>query len=154
MSYMTKLEKHARQSVAMSVLNGMRHWLMGREESTFTDNQRAILRDALEFSEGASASGKMLFYSFRGIGRDKRPASVQLYRALERASNINQAEADRSMQSIKHALEVSENSRIDKESLDAALDLIEKAMHLISSESKGSSKNNKTKRLKRCHRAT
>jgi hypothetical protein len=48
MSYMSLFERSARNSVAISLLNKMRHWLQGRVPEGLSDDERAVLKEALE----------------------------------------------------------------------------------------------------------
>jgi len=101
---MSRFEKSARNSVAASILNKMRHWLQGREPGGLSDEERAVMEKALQLIATPSFSETVL-HSFRGgvgglsfatlaISNALYAAAqgdTEILRTLERALAVNTA---------------------------------------------------------------
>src|SRR5258707_5793812 len=77
MSHMSLLETHARYSAAISILNRLRHALIGRAHAVRKEDKE-ILLESLEITESEKLSGKMVLYSFHGFGSHRQAAALEL----------------------------------------------------------------------------
>jgi len=82
MSSMSLLETNARYSVAISILNSFRHWLQGREEADFNDEDKEIFLESVDMNQSDKLSPKMILYSFQGFSNSEHSAAIELSEAL------------------------------------------------------------------------
>lgn len=54
MSYMNLHERTARSSVAITVLNNLRHWLQGRQGADLSDAEKQVILEAFDIIESQS----------------------------------------------------------------------------------------------------
>jgi hypothetical protein len=82
---MSLLEKSARNTVAASLLNKMRHWLQGRQPDGLSSDERQVLSESLGILESKQFD-QMIIHSFRGIENPLNASVLSVSMALRNAS--------------------------------------------------------------------
>lgn len=95
MSSMSLLEKNARYAVAISILNSFRHWIMGRANANFNNEDQEIFLESIDLNQDEKLSSKMILYSFRGFSSNEHSAAIELSDALHDALKITFNETDK-----------------------------------------------------------
>lgn len=133
MSYKSQLEHYTRRSVAMSVLNQLRHAMVGRTQLPLSQYDTLILKDAVELSKNQKISGKMLRYSFRGLGAKQESAAIELSDALIAALLLlsDQGDWNAYWDSLHAAIA---GNDISEEHKKKVMDITKTAMDIISSQ--------------------
>ncbi|MDQ5826817.1 MAG: hypothetical protein M3441_21790 [Chloroflexota bacterium] len=135
MSHKSSLQAHARYSVAISVLNRLRHWLIGREGAGLRKDDQDILLESLELSESRNLSEKMVLYSFQAFGNHEHSAALELSDALNKALEI--IGGDRGVaasEAFKKALESGELESLDQAEKESAVELVTKTMYVLDAQ--------------------
>jgi hypothetical protein len=132
---MNMLETTARYSVAISVLNSFRHWLMGRAGAEITDKEAEILGESIDINQSSRLSSNMILYSLQGFSNDDRSAAIELSDALAQAlgSMFEGPTKDEFLRKTKTLLESRQISELPVEDKSALMDIVKKSMHIISS---------------------
>jgi hypothetical protein len=130
---MSLLEAHARYSVAISILNRLRHWLIGREEAVRKED-KAILLESLEISESEDLSDKMVLYSFHGFGSHQHAAAIEISDGVQKVLEENAAKRRDYLHALKKALEFADIRALDEGEKSLATELVTKAMYVIDSQ--------------------
>lgn len=146
MSYMNSLEAKARYTVAITVLNSFRRWLIGRDDSDFSDNYAEILLDSIGMNQTKSLTSNMILYSFHGFANDERSAAIELSDALSSAleSTFSTNEKEKYLEQLKKIIHTKNIESIDEEIKNNLLKLVVKTMQLISNETKQKNRSNFT----------
>lgn len=135
MSHTSLLQSHARYSVAISVLNRLRHWLIGRKGASLRKEDQDILMESLEISESKSLSEKMVLYSFQAFGSHENSAALELSDALNKALEvIGSDRAAAASNSFRKALESSDLESLDRAEKELAIELVTKTMYVIDAQ--------------------
>ena len=143
MSYMSLLETNARYSVAISILNNFRHWLMGREDANFQDEDAEIFLESIDINQTPKLSSKMILYSFQGFGNDQRSAAVELSDALTEA--LEKFETDERNQRLEILTELIKSKDINllsEPDKQGTMRLVIDTMQIINSQVERSPDNN------------
>ncbi len=77
MSGMNLLENQVRYSLAISILNRIRHWLKGRVLFEELEKELDIINESFELNEKDNTS-QALLYSFQGFPDKEKAVSVQI----------------------------------------------------------------------------
>ena len=132
MSHMSLLETHARYSVAISILNRLRHALIGRADAVRKEDKE-ILLESLEITESEKLSGKMVLYSFHGFGSHRHAAAIELSDGVQ---TVLEGFADKRaeyLDALRKAIEFDvQELEEDKKSL--ATELVKRVMYVIDSQ--------------------
>jgi hypothetical protein len=135
MSHMSLLETHARYSVAISILNGLRHWLIGREGAALADEDKRVLLESLEMSESQNLSDKMVLYSFHGLGSHYQAAAIELSDAISKVlEQLDADQRDRYLGALKNVLESNDAHAIQNPDSELATKFVTRAMYVIDSQ--------------------
>ena len=95
MSYISLLEKSARNTLAASLINKMRHWLQGRQPDGLSSDERRVLLKSLDILKYKQFD-QMIIHSFRGIDNPLDASVLSVSMALsaacksENLSSLNQ----------------------------------------------------------------
>ena len=95
MSYMSLLEKSARNTAAASLLNKMRHWLQGRQADGLSSDERQVLLESLDLLESKQFV-QMIIHSFRGIENPLNASVLSISMALHNANGQDEDGCQRS----------------------------------------------------------
>lgn len=133
MSHMSQLEAHARYSVAISILNRLRHWLIGREEAVRKEDKDIFL-ESLEISESEDLSDKMVLYSFHGFGSHQHAAAIEISDGVQKVLEENADKGRDYLHAVKKALELADIGDLDEGEKSLATELVTKAMYVIDSQ--------------------
>jgi hypothetical protein len=132
---MSLLETHARYSVAISILNKLRHWLIGRDGADLGEEDKNILQESLEMSESQNLSDKMVLYSFHGFGSHQDAAAIELSDAITNV--LEQVDQDKRriyLDTLKKALESENIDALDPAEITLAIEFVTQAMYVIDSK--------------------
>jgi hypothetical protein len=101
MSYMSLFEKSARNSVAISVLNKLRHWLQGRQPSGLLDKEKNVMEEALKVFESPQFE-QMVIRSFQGLGDNLDSSVLPIAIAID--SSVKQMNDTKNIESLKNLI--------------------------------------------------
>jgi hypothetical protein len=127
MSYMSLFEKSARNSVAISVLNKMRHWLQGRQPEGLSCEEKNVIEEALEILESPQFE-QMVIRSFQGLG-DNLDSSV-LPIAIAITSSVKQMNDTRNVESLKNLIKSNTLPEVQKDK-DEIISFLNQAIQFI-----------------------
>jgi hypothetical protein len=134
MSYLSLFEMRARYSIAISILNDVRHWLLGRSESDIS-KEIEILKEALDL-EDKEKSTEWIMYRLQGYTDKKKAATAQISEVFQSALERFPHETDQRkqvMDSLRSTLNSKSISDIDKDDKERTLDLITTSIDIIGS---------------------
>lgn len=135
MSHMSLLETHARYSVAISILNSFRHWLIGRDGAALGPEVKNILSESLEMSESQNLSDKMVLYSFHGFGSHQHAAAIELSEAISNVlDQVDQDKRQAYLDALRKAIESEDIHALDQAEATHATQFVTQAMYVIDSQ--------------------
>src|SRR6185295_11703754 len=135
MSHMSLLEAHARYSVAISILNSFRHWLIGRDDAALGPEVKNILSESLEMSESQNLSDKMVLYSFHGFGSHQHAAAIELSEAISNVlEQVDQDKRQIYLDALRKAIESQDIHALDQAEATHATQFVTQAMYVIDSQ--------------------
>lgn len=135
MSHMSLLETHARYSVAISILNSFRHWLIRREGASLRKEDRELLLESLEISESQNLSDKMVLYSFHGFGSHQHSAAIELSEAVNKVlEQLDEGVRGEHLNSLRKALESESLDDLSEAEKGLVTEFVTKAMYVIDSQ--------------------
>lgn len=135
MSHKSLLETHARYSVAISILNSVRHWLIGREGASLRQEDRDVLLESLDISESPTLSDKMVLYSFHGFGSHQHSAAIELSEAVNKVlEQFDEAVRGEYSGALRKALEAESIGDLGGAERDLAVEFVTRAMYIIDSQ--------------------
>lgn len=135
MSHMSLLETHARYSVAISILNSFRHWLIGRDGAALGPEVKNILSESLEMSESQNLSDKMVLYSFHGFGSHQHAAAIELSEAISNVlDQVDQDKRQAYLDALRKAIESDDIHALDQAEATHATQFVTQAMYVIDSQ--------------------
>jgi hypothetical protein len=135
MSHMSLLETHARYSVAISILNKLRHWLIRRDGAVLGEEDKSILLESLEMSESQNLSDKMVLYSFHGFGSHHVAAAIELSEAITNVlEQVDQEKRGAYLEALKEAIESDDIEALDPDETTLAIEFVTQAMYVIDSK--------------------
>jgi hypothetical protein len=141
MSHMSILETQARYSVAISILNRLRHCLIGREDVVRKED-RDILLESLEITESQDLSDKMVLYSFHGFGSHRHAAAIELSDGVKKVlENTDDKRRVDYLNALKKALESDDCRALGEKEKSLAAELVKKVMYVIDSQEDMSNQN-------------
>lgn len=137
MSHLNLFEMRARYSIAISILNKVRHWLIGRITTPIA-KEKEILRESLDFElEWEKKIPQAILYNFQSYNNKQQAAAIHISEALTEASAEISEESGRETLEIYNSLlrviDAAEIADIDKKDSAISLNLIKRAMHIIGS---------------------
>lgn len=133
MSYMSLIEKRAKCSISISILNKVRHWFQGRESIILTNKDREIIRESLDFDKKEQLS-KAILYSLQAYGDKHRSVAFQIGNVFNAVLNVisdDEIEQKKYINSLKVALEKDNLTDIDDTDIKNGIELLTKAIHVI-----------------------
>src|ERR1700752_5547729 len=133
MSHMSLLETHARYSAAISILNRLRHALIGRADSV-RKKDREILLESLEPTESDRLSGKMVLYSFHGFGSNRRAAAIELSDGVQKVLESFADKRAAYLAALKKAIEFENMQALEEDEKSMATELVKRVMYVINSQ--------------------
>lgn len=133
MSHMSLLETHARYSVAISILNRLRHCLIGREDVVRKED-RDILLESLEITESEDLSDKMILYSFHGFGSHRHAAAIELSDGVKKVLEDADDKRVDYLKAFKKAIESEDCRALGENEKSLAAELVKKVMYVIDSQ--------------------
>ena len=125
MSYMSLLEKSARNTAAASLLNKMRHWLQGRQKDGLSSDERGVLLESLDVLESRQLD-QMIIHSFRGIENPLNVSVLSISIALRNASE----QEDCQLSKLKQLLESNQLPE-DQSERENYINLLNQAIQVI-----------------------
>ena len=135
MSHTSSLETHARYSVAISILNNFRHWLIGRDGSGLRQDDKDIFLESLDISESEELSDKMVLYSLHGFVSHKHSAAIELSDAINKAlESLEAGEKEVCLKALRKALESEDLTDPDKTEKDILINFVTRSMYVIDSQ--------------------
>jgi hypothetical protein len=140
MSHMSLLETHARYSVAISILNRLRHCLIGREDVVRKED-RDILLESLEITESQDLSDKMVLYSFHGFGSHQHAAAIELSDGVKKVLEDTDDKRVEYLNALKKAIESDDCRTLGENEKSLAAELVRKVMYVIDSQEDISNQN-------------
>lgn len=141
MSHMSLLEANARYSIAISILNKVRHWLLGREGAFIEDDDKKTFLESLDINQNPVLSDKMILYSLQGFGNYEQSAAIELSEAIAGAlKTVDLARKEEYIESLKKVLESSDANSLDAVEKSCAMELVTTAMHVINAQTSRKSK--------------
>ena len=133
MSYMSLIEKRAKCSISISLLNKVRHWFQGRESISLTEKDREIIRESLDFDKKEQFS-KAILYSLQAYGDKHRSVAFQIGNVFNAALNLisdDEIEQKKYIDSLKVSLGNDKLTDIDNTHIINGIELLTKAIHVI-----------------------
>ncbi len=91
MSYISTFEQNTRYSLAISILNKFRRWVIGRDQSILPDNKAIIEKAISAINEGFTPDEAMIYY-FKDSGETEKTIVVQLFKVFQ---EVIKGEADK-----------------------------------------------------------
>jgi hypothetical protein len=119
--------------VAISILNRLRHWLIGREDAV-REEDKEILLESLEISESENLSDKMLLYSFHGFGSHKHAAALELSDGIKKVIEETTRNRRDYLEALKKAIESQDIRDLNEDDKSLVTELVTKAMFIIDSQ--------------------
>jgi hypothetical protein len=145
---MSLFEKSARNSVAISVLNKMRHWLQGRQPAGLSTEEKTVMKEALEILD-APQFENMVVRSFQGLDSGLNssvlPISIALKVAIRQVQNGEEQSIAVSLRDLLSLNNLPE-SKLER---DAVIDCLNQAIQVISDSNLNISSNPLTKSYSR-----
>jgi hypothetical protein len=133
MSHMSLLETHARYSAAISILNRLRHALIGRADSVKKED-KDILLESLEITESEKLSGKMVLYSFHGFGSHRHAAAIELSDGVQKVLESCADKRAAYLDALKKAIHFEDVQTLGQDEKILATELVTKVMYVIDSQ--------------------
>jgi hypothetical protein len=133
MSHMSLLETHARYSAAISILNRLRHALIGRAQVVRREDKE-ILLESLEITESEKLSGKMVLYSFHGFGSHRQAAAIELSDGVQKVLDSFADKRAVYLNALKKAIEFEDVQTLGEDEKFLATELVTRAMYVIDSQ--------------------
>jgi hemerythrin-like domain-containing protein len=130
---MSLLETHARYSAAISILNRLRHALIGRALAVRKEDKE-ILLESLEITESEKLSGKMVLYSFHGFGSHPHAAAIELSDGVQKVLDTLPDQRTAYINALKKAIEFEDVQTLGAEEKSLATDLVKRVMYVIDSQ--------------------
>ena len=140
MSHMSLLETNARYSVAISILNRLRHCLIGREDVVRKED-RDILLESLEITESEDLSDKMVLYSFHGFGSHRHAAAIELSDGVKKVLENTADKRGDYLNALKKAIASEDCRALADNEKSLAAELVKKVMYVIDSQEDMSNQN-------------
>jgi len=135
MSHTSSLETHARYSVAISILNNFRHWLIGREGAGLRQDDKDTFLESLDISESEALSDKMVLYSLHGFGSHKHSAAIELSDAINKSlESLESGKKEICLNALRKALGSEDLNNLDQAEKDLLIDFVTRAMYVIDSQ--------------------
>ncbi|MCG6552047.1 MAG: hypothetical protein L7F77_06945 [Candidatus Magnetominusculus sp. LBB02] len=138
---MSLIESGARNTVAMSALNKLRHKLQNREGVNMTSADYTLINKSIEICQSDRLTKDMIIYSFYSVGNITESSALELSDAIETAHNnlrVDNSDADfiNSLKKVIDCLQL--NEPITDGDKELSLKLIRYAMHTISTSESAS----------------
>jgi hypothetical protein len=130
---MSLFEKRARYSIAISLLNRVRHWLQKRPGATLLPKDLETIKESLEFNKGENPS-HVLLYNLQGVNDKEKAVSVQLADVFNAAIKQNSKDKETMSEKIsllEKSFNNTEELRENKERLDFSIDVITKSINIL-----------------------
>jgi Ran GTPase-activating protein (RanGAP) involved in mRNA processing and transport len=135
MAQMSEFEWKARNATAVSLLNNVRHWLLGRIYDENLKTHREIVLESLVLQKRENLP-QAVFYRLQGNALKERAVAVQLCEAFERASQAiseeRKVEREEVVAALRNSLEAQDQVPTRK---SIAVELVTRAIRSISTDS-------------------
>ena len=136
MTGMNLLEKQARYSIAISILNKIRHCLLGRILVKDLSKELDVVKESFELGKGENPS-KALIYSLQGFSNKEKAVSVQIaeiFNSVLEHSYEDSKKQEEQYEELKIFFNDFESCINKKISLEDTIDVLTKSIHFISGE--------------------
>lgn len=136
MTGMNLLEKQARYSIAISILNKVRHCLLERIPIESVSKELDVIKESFELSKGENQS-RALIYSLQGFSDKEKAVSVQIaeiFNFVLKNSYRNTGQQKEQYEKFKIFFNNFHCQKDENKYLDTAIDLVTKSIHFISGE--------------------
>lgn len=134
MSHLNLFEMRTRYSIAVSILNKFRHWLLGRIDEQIS-KEKEIINESLVLGDKEKFLDSVL-YSLHGYGNKERAAAVQISEVIDSALEFISPESEKKAEvfdSLKRTLKEDNAKNIRETDRKNSLNLITKSIHIIGS---------------------
>lgn len=133
MSYISAFEQHSRDTLAISVLNKFRRWLIGRDKSLATA-KAAVIKKALQSLQGEIDLNDAVSYYFRDSGESDNAVAFQLGRVLSKIFAEDSQKKKRFCAMASGLLENPNNCTLNVTDTHFLRDIIEGSIYFIDNE--------------------
>lgn len=132
MSYISAFEQNTRCSLAISMLNKFRRWILGRDKS-LSPNNAEIIEKAISAINGNFEPDTAMIYYFKDSGDTENTIVFQLFNVLQ---DVLKDEADREkfLQLVWNLLDSRRPDLLSKKDIRLVKRILENAINFIDSE--------------------
>ncbi|KJU87313.1 hypothetical protein MBAV_000491 [Candidatus Magnetobacterium bavaricum] len=136
MSQVDVFEKKIRYSVAISMLNEFRHWLIGRTDKNLSKEDKELLIGAINIHENKELLfDEMIKYSFYEVGNVYQASRLELSEALNAVVREDSSKTRTEiLKSIKEYINLTKREEIDETEIELATSLVVDVMHELDSQ--------------------
>jgi hypothetical protein len=134
MAQLNLFEMRTRNAIAISILNKVRHWLLGRVNDQIS-REREIMRESLMLEiEREKKFSQAILYSMQSCKSRKEASALQISEALHAACDLiskDPHEKQKICKSFERAMNVTNTNNINEDDYKNSLNLVVKAIHII-----------------------
>lgn len=130
MSYISAFEQHSRDTLAISVLNKFRRWLIGRDNELST-SKADVVKKAIESLKGNIDLSDAISYYFRDSGEVSNTVAFQLGRVLSKMFENDPQTKHRFCDVASDLLTRRDRSNISETDTQFIKEIIEKSIYYI-----------------------
>lgn len=133
MSHISAFEQHSRDTLAISVLNKFRRWLIGRDKR-LPDNKNKIVAKAVSALNGDIDLNDAISYYFKDSGEINNSVIVQLSRVFAKVLDNKPEQKQRFCEAVSNFLETGKSRQLNESDTGFVGDVIERSIFFIDNE--------------------
>ena len=136
MSYISAFEQHSRETVAISVLNKFRRWLIGRDKELST-KKAVVVKKAIQSLRGDIDLNDAISYYFRDSGDVDNTVAFQLGRVLSKIFQNDSQKKQEFCDVVSSLLDNQDRSNLKETDTQFLKEVIENSIHFIDNQISG-----------------
>jgi hypothetical protein len=140
MSYISAFEQHSRETVAISVLNKFRRWLIGRDKE-LSANKAVVVKKAIQSLRGNIDLNDAISYYFRDSGEIDNTVAFQLGRVLSKIFQNNSQKKQEFCDMVSNLLDNQDRSNLNETDTQFLKETIENSIYFIDNQISRAGKN-------------
>jgi hypothetical protein len=133
MSYISAFEQHSRDTLAISVLNKFRRWLIGRDKH-LPDNKNKIVAKAISALNGDIDLNDAISYYFKDSGEINNSVIVQLSKVFAKVLDNKPEQKQRFCEAVSNFLKTGKPGQLNESDTGFVRDVIERSIFFIDNE--------------------
>jgi hypothetical protein len=146
MSYISAFEQHSRETVAISVLNKFRRWLIGRDKELST-SRAVVVKKAIQSLRGNIDLNDAISYYFRDSGEIDNTVAFQLGRVLSKIFQNDSQKKQEFCDMVSSLLDSQDRSNLKETDTQFLKEIIESSIYFIDNQISRTGKTLSTNKL-------